>query len=111
MVILDKYPIDVGHSLIITKKPHEKLTDMNIEEIKELFSNIPKIINAIIKATKADAFSIAQNNGKAAKQIVPHVHVHLIPRYNSTGTMWTQRKVVEDKELDELAQKIKKFVD
>ena len=33
--ILDKYPIDVGHSLIITKHPYEKITDMNKEEVSE----------------------------------------------------------------------------
>ena len=107
LVILDKYPIDNGHSLVITKKPYEKLTDMNPDEVAKLFSKIPKIANAITKATNADAFSIAQNNGKAAKQIIAHVHVHIIPRYNKTGTLWTKRKVLAENELDELAQKIK----
>ena len=107
IAILDKYPIDNGHSLIITKKPYEKITDMDVDEVAKLFSKIPKIANAIIKATNADAFSIAQNNGKAAKQIVPHVHIHIIPRYNSTGTLWTKRKIMKDSELDILLQKIK----
>jgi len=107
IVILDRYPIDNGHSLIITKKPYEKLTDMGVDEVARLFSKIPKIANAIIKATNADAFSVAQNNGKAAKQIVPHVHVHIIPRYNKTGILWTKRKILKDNELNELAQKIK----
>ena len=111
IVILDRYPIDKGHSLVITKKPYEKLTDMSIKEVAELFSKIPKIANAIIKATNADAFSIAQNNGKAAKQTIPHVHVHIIPRYNTTGTLWTQRKLVEDVELDKLVQIIRCFVE
>ena len=110
IVILDRYPIDVGHSLIITKKPYEKLTDMSVEEIMDLFSKIPKIISAIIKATKADGFSIAQNNGKAAKQIIPHVHVHIIPRHNATETLWTQRKLMKDIELNKLVQKIRSFV-
>ena len=107
IVILDKYPIDNGHSLIITKKPYEKLTDMDVNEVAKLFSKIPKIANAIIKVTNADAFSIAQNNGKAAKQIIPHVHIHVIPRYDATGTLWTKRKIMNDDELSELAKKIK----
>ena len=111
IVILDKYPIDNGHSLVITKKPYEKLTDMDVNEVAQLFSKIPKIANAIIKATNADAFSIAQNNGKAAKQIIPHVHIHIIPRYNATGTLWTKRKILKDNELDELAQKIKNYLE
>ena len=111
IAILDKYPIDKGHSLVITKKPHEKLTDMSNQEVIELFSKIPKIANAIIKATNADAFSIAQNNGKAAKQIIPHVHVHIIPRYSATGTLWLKRKILKDDELDELAQKIRNCIE
>ena len=107
LVILDKYPIDNGHSLIITKKHYEKITDMNTDEVTRLFSKIPKIANAIIEATNADAFSIAQNNGKAAKQIIPHVHIHVIPRYDATGTLWTKRKIMNDNELNELAGKIK----
>ena len=107
IVILDKYPIDHGHSLIITKKPYEKITDMDTNEVAKLFSKIPKIANAIIMATNADAFSIAQNNGKAAKQIIPHVHIHIIPRYDTTGTLWTKRKIMNDNELSELAKKIK----
>ena len=110
IVILDRYPIDVGHSLIITKKPYEKLTDMGVDEVAKLFSKIPKIANAIMSATNADAFSIAQNNGKAAKQIVPHVHIHIIPRYNATGTLWTKRKILSDNELGELSQKIKNCI-
>ena len=107
IVILDKYPIDNGHSLIITKKPYEKITDMDVDEVAKLFSKIPKVASAIIKATSADAFSIAQNNGKAAKQIIPHVHIHIIPRYDATGTLWTKRKIMNDNELSELAEKIK----
>ena len=111
IAILDKYPIDNGHSLIITKKPYEKITDMDVDEVAKLFSKIPKIANAVIKATNADAFSIAQNNGKAAKQIIPHVHIHIIPRYNTTGTLWTKRKIMKDSELAIMAQKIKNCVE
>ena len=107
LVILDKYPIDNGHSLIITKKHSEKIIDMNVNDVSRLFSKVPKIANSIIKATNADAFSIAQNNGKAAKQIIPHVHIHVIPRYDATGTLWTKRKIMNDNELSELAEKIK----
>ncbi|NIU02553.1 MAG: HIT family protein, partial [Nitrosopumilaceae archaeon] len=45
--------------------------------------------------------------GRAAKQIVPHVHVHIIPRFNSTGPIWTRRKISNDEELSRLAEKIK----
>ena len=107
VAILDKYPIDIGHSLIITRHPYEKITDMKKEQVSELFSLVPTIAIAILKATGAVAFSIAQNNGKEAKQIIPHVHVHIIPRYANKGTIWTKRGIPSDSELKELSEKIK----
>ncbi len=107
MAILDKYPIDTGHSLVLPKIPYEKITEMPKNEVAELFSLVPEIANAILKATGAVAFSIAQNNGKEAKQIIPHVHVHIIPRYADKATLWTKRRIPSDDELEELRQKIK----
>ena len=68
---------------------------------------IPKIAKAVLAGAGADAFSLAQNNGKAAKQIIPHVHIHIIPRYNNKGTVWTKRQIPSDDMLSELAAKIR----
>jgi histidine triad (HIT) family protein len=105
--ILDKYPIDTGHSLVIPKEHHERITDMKPESVGNMFSIVPKIANAISVATGADAFSLAQNNGRAAKQIIPHVHIHIIPRYNHKGTIWTKRVIEDNDKLSELAVKIR----
>ena len=79
VAILDKYPIDTGHSLVIPKKPYEKIIDMPKSEVAELFSLVPEIANAILKATGAVAFSIAQNNGKEAKQIIDAQNKYVLP--------------------------------
>ena len=110
VAFLDKYPIDVGHSLVIPREHHEKIIDMTPENVGNLFSVVPKIANAILESTGADAFSLAQNNGKAAKQIIPHVHIHIIPRYNSKGTIWTKRQISDDDELSELAKKTRNLL-
>ena len=110
IAFLDKYPIDEGHSLIIPKEHHERITMMDPKAVGKLFSIVPKIANAILAATGADAFSLGQNNGRAAKQIIPHVHVHIIPRYNHKGSIWTKRTISDDKELSILAEKIKKAI-
>ncbi len=110
VAFLDRYPIDVGHSLVLPRKHHEKITDMTPEDVGTIFALVPKIAKAILDATNADAFSIGQNNGRAAKQIVPHVHIHIIPRYNHKGTVWTKRQISNDNELSELAKKIRTFL-
>ena len=107
VAFLDKYPIDVGHSLVIPRKHHERITDMDSENVGNVFSIVPKIAKAVLGATGADAFSLGQNNGRAAKQIIPHVHIHIIPRYNSKGTVWTKRQILSDGELSELSKKIR----
>jgi len=110
IAFLDKYPIDIGHSLIIPKKHYEKITDMDSKDVGNIFAIAPKIAKAILNATDASAFSLGQNNGRAAKQIVPHVHIHIIPRYNGKGTVWTKRQISNDDELIELAKKIRSFI-
>ena len=108
--ILDKYPIDTGHCLVIPREHHEKITDMTSSAVGAIFSVVPKIAKAVLNATGADAFSLGQNNGKAAKQIIPHVHIHIIPRYNHKGTIGTKRSSENDDELLKLAEKIKNSI-
>jgi histidine triad (HIT) family protein len=110
VAFLDKYPIDHGHSLVLPREHFEKVTDMTADKVGDLFSKVPKIAKAIIQITNADAFSMAQNNGRAAKQIVPHVHVHIIPRFNDKGTIWTKREIGNDDALKILAEKIRRCI-
>jgi histidine triad (HIT) family protein len=107
VAFLDKYPIDDGHTLVIPRKHHERITDMNSKDVGKIFSLVPKIAKAVLVGAGADAFSLAQNNGKAAKQIIPHVHIHIIPRYNNKGTVWTKRQIPTDEALSELAVNIR----
>lgn len=107
LAFLDKYPIDTGHTLVIPKEHYTRITDMKTSDVGKLFSLVPVIANAVIDTTHADAFSLGQNNGKAAKQIIPHVHVHIIPRYNQKGTVWTKRNIAKDSELAKLANDIR----
>lgn len=110
VAFLDKYPIDKGHTLVVPKKHQEKITDMEPQSVGNLFSQIPKIVRGIMAATNADAFSLAQNNGRAAKQIILHVHVHIIPRYSDVGAIWTKRTIPTPAELEELANKIRHHI-
>lgn len=111
VAFLDKYPIDKGHTLVVPKKHFERITDMDESGVGALFSQVPRIARAIMGATKASAFSLAQNNGRAAKQIIPHVHIHIIPRYDETGSMWTKRTIPSSDELDALARQIRAQMD
>ena len=107
IAIMDKYPIQFGHSLVMPKEHHEKIVDMSNGEVGELFSRVPIVARAILAATGADGFNIGQNNGRSANQIIPHVHVHVIPRYQKIGNSWARRMIAQNNDLDELAKKIR----
>ncbi len=107
MAFLDRYPIDYGHSLVIPKHHYEKITDMDIDEVGKLFACAPMIAKGIMSATGAVAFSLGQNNGSEAGQIIGHVHVHIIPRYMRTSTNWTKRGIIKDSQLAHIASDIR----
>ena len=112
IAIMDRYPIDRGHCLVITRRHREILLDMEPDEVGSVFGVVPAIARAALKGLGADAFSIAQNNGRAARQVVPHVHVHIIPRYNDRGTDWSVgRSVPSMDDLRRLAALIRPHVE
>ena len=69
IAIMDKYPIHRGHSLVIPRKHHEKLTDMDIEQVSMLFSKVPLIARAVVTATGADGFNIGQNKDRKSTRL------------------------------------------
>ncbi|WP_337863171.1 HIT family protein [Nitrososphaera sp.] len=109
MVIMDKYPINRGHALVIPTKHYDNLLQMPPAEVGRLYSMVPAVAKAVVSAVGADGFNVGQNNGIAANQIVPHVHVHIVPRFidDSPDGRWPDRRVAQDGELAELAQKIR----
>src|ERR671930_1975727 len=112
LVIMDKYPINIGHTLVIPKIHYDNILLMPHEEVGRLYSFVPIIAKAVVSAVSADGFNVGQNNGRAANQIVPHVHVHIIPRFidDSPNGKWPTRHVVSYEELLENAKMIKRLL-
>ena len=85
VAFLDIHPANKGHALVIPKNHIEDLLALTEEQNKELFAVVQRVAEGIKKATNADALNIVQNNGAAAGQIIPHVHIHIIPRFEKDG--------------------------
>jgi histidine triad (HIT) family protein len=109
IAFMDKYPINRGHTLVLPKSHHESILTMSDDEVGKLFSTVSFLSKGIMKALDAKGLNIGQNNGKAANQIVPHVHVHIIPRYSydSPNGRWPSRNLISDQELEKIAEKIR----
>lgn len=81
-VLLDKFPVSPGHLLIISNKHGEFLADFsNIVKNKMLILASILIENMKKNNAKILGFNIIINDGKHAGQHIPHLHIHLVPRY------------------------------
>ena len=79
--IWDGFPISPGPALIIPKRHVESWFGTTPEERAELVDAIERARDAILERHEPDGFNIGINDGSSAGQTVPHLHVHVIPRY------------------------------
>ena len=107
LVILDRYPANIGHCLILPKIPAENIFDLNEKSAAGLYPLAKKIASALKSATNCDGINIIQNNGRAAGQVVFYFHLHLIPRYNNDGIrISTTQKDYDADVFEDMAVKI-----
>ena len=109
MTFMDIAPSNKGHCLVITKKHYETFNDVPEDELKNLISVTQKISNAIVSATSCHGYNVFMNNNKAGGQIVPHVHFHIVPRFEGDGVAheWKKTKYIEG-EMKEYGEAIRK---
>ncbi len=112
LVFMDISPLNPGHLLIIPKEHFETIFEIP----QDLYSHLNRIACETAKAIKAalepDGLNILQLNGKAANQVVPHLHIHLTPRWEGDGlTISEWEPVMGDiDEILRISEKIKKHL-
>ena len=108
LAFLDIGPISDGHTLVIPKQHFEKLHDCPAELLGRVFSRLGKIAGAVAAAMDSDGYNLLCNNGRAAGQLIEHLHFHIIPR--NTGdrlfSRWPSYEY-EDGKIEEIAGTIR----
>ncbi|MCL2574253.1 MAG: HIT family protein [Defluviitaleaceae bacterium] len=108
LVILDAYPANLGHCLILPKVPAADIYDLSEKSAAGLYPLTKKVASAIKDATGCDGINIIQNNGRAAGQVIFYFHLHIIPRYNEDGIrISTTQKSYNAEKFEEMALKLK----
>ena len=82
VAIKDGFPISEGHTLIIPKRHVASFFDITHEERLAMLDLLDKAKHDLTSQLKPPSFNIGINDGKEAGQTVPHLHIHLIPRYD-----------------------------
>jgi diadenosine tetraphosphate (Ap4A) HIT family hydrolase len=77
----DKYPVTIGHCLIIPKRHFDDYFDITQAELNSVQALLQEAKKRVISKDKSVlAFNLGINNGTVAGQTILHAHIHLIPR-------------------------------
>ena len=106
IAILDKYPISVGHTLVMPKKHYARVNDLTEKQFCALYERVHGLNKLITSRIGAAASHISVNDGAAANQLVPHVHVHIIPRNVDDHAGFTARKLIRADEMEEIRRRL-----
>ncbi len=81
--MLNLYPYNSGHTLVIPKKHVSKLEELNEDELMEMMKITKLVMKALESIMKPQGFNFGANLGKAAGAgIDDHIHFHVLPRWN-----------------------------
>lgn len=83
--IKDVNPKVKGHMLLIPKKHFKTILDVPSSLGNEMLDAVKKVALKLIDDGKAEGFNILMNNFEVAGQVVPHAHIHILPRKKGDG--------------------------
>ncbi|HZJ88968.1 MAG TPA: HIT family protein [Sphaerochaeta sp.] len=107
-VILDINPVNQGHALVISNAVYPTLADTPAEIFAHMMGVVQQVDAKLHAALGCDATNIVINNGKASGQEIPHLHIHVIPRYlDDTKEFRLSTGVYTPRELADLQEQLR----
>lgn len=107
LAFMDIMPQTEGHALVIPKEAATNLLTLTPASVGACLATAQKIAPAICRAVQAHGFMLAQLNGSAAGQTVPHFHVHILPRHDGLDLAFHARDPEDMDKLNATAEKIR----
>jgi len=104
---LDINPMNPGHTLVIPKEHYENLLETPNDVLKGIIVLIKKIAPKILKSVGSKGFNLGSNIGEISGQVVPHLHFHIMPRFENDGHKLWYGKEMPKKEMLKIQDKIK----
>ena len=82
---LDVQPLADGHVLVVPAAHVATIEDLDADAADVLFREVRRLAGPVRRAVGAPGSTIGINNGAATGQTIPHVHVHIVPRWEGDG--------------------------
>jgi len=80
-VLIDSYPANRGHLLVVPARHVERWEKLEEGEKLALLRGMELAMERLRETLKPNGFNVGMNLGRAAGQTVPHIHLHVIPRW------------------------------
>jgi histidine triad (HIT) family protein len=85
VAFLDIHPLADGHAMVIPREHYVRLVEMPAGAVGQLFAAVREVTARVNAATNTRDATIGINDGPGAGQVVPHLHVHVVPRAPGDG--------------------------
>jgi histidine triad (HIT) family protein len=85
VAFLDVAPLADGHTVVVPRAHVATIEEMPNAEHAALFAAVRRLAGPVRHAVGAAGSTIGVNNGAATGQTIPHVHVHIVPRWTGDG--------------------------
>ncbi len=112
IAFMDINPSSKGHMLVVPKRHAENIFEIPESDLAATIKAVKICAKAVKEVLNAEGITVLQLNGKASDQIVPHFHIHIIPRWENDGlpvSTWEMKKG-DMKEIQEIARKVKEYI-
>lgn len=110
LVFVDIKAINPGHVLVVPKAHAADFASAPEASVVAAMLVAQRMGKALIRALGAPGFNIGVNNGRAAGQLVDHLHVHVIPRFEGDGHEHWHGAAYQDGEMAKVGQKLREVL-
>lgn len=107
LAFLDISQVTKGHTLVIPKKHYDDFLTCDEAILQKLTLTAQKLGAHIMEKTGANGMHLLSNAKEAAGQSVPHVHLHLIPRWSEQDACVITFKESDAQDMDALCALLK----
>lgn len=108
LAFMDIMPRCEGHTLVIPKAPVRNVLDASGDQLAACMRTVQKVAAAVMKAYAADGMTLLQANEAAGGQVVPHLHFHVMPRWQGKSLAPAASRMEKPEVLEAAAERIRK---
>ena len=107
VAFLDLTPAARGHTLVVPRVHVEHLWDADADSAAAVMRTAHEVAALLRERLRPDGLTLRQNTGEASGQKVPHLHLHLVPRWHGDGTVGWPWPPPQDLDLQDVADALR----